>query len=240
MSWPPNSFEQQVYLAQSNAEWRLWLKRLDSESDNLRAALGFTIERGDAEAAMRLGRIMGWFWGRHGLLSEGRARWSDVLALAPNRDGQQARVRAEALTAAGGLAFQQGDSEAARAHWMASLEIFRELADRYEIACTLMTLGQLALQQQKYSEGRALCEQSLVLFQELNDKRGIGLALTFLGLDAWGHGDYVRAVDLLTESLDLARERQSWWSIAPNLRCLAWSRGGEAIMRQHWRCTPSN
>src|SRR5262249_22697807 len=42
-------------------EQETWLNRLESEHDNLRAALEWSVERGEMEAALRLGGAMGWF-----------------------------------------------------------------------------------------------------------------------------------------------------------------------------------
>ena len=39
-----------------------WIERLQQEQDNLRAALGWLLERGEAEMALRLSAALWWFW----------------------------------------------------------------------------------------------------------------------------------------------------------------------------------
>src|SRR5262249_49025769 len=82
------------------------------EQDNLRAALLWAIQRGDAEAGLRVAVVLAHIWYMQGHYSEGRARLAELLALrsadiAPD-------VQASALTWAGHLAYCQGDLKTAQ------------------------------------------------------------------------------------------------------------------------------
>jgi predicted ATPase/DNA-binding XRE family transcriptional regulator len=48
-----------------------WLDRLEAENDNLRAAIGWSLEAGDSEVALRLVAELWWFWYKRGYVSEG-------------------------------------------------------------------------------------------------------------------------------------------------------------------------
>jgi predicted ATPase len=74
-----------------------WLERLEAENDNLRAAIGWSLERGDAEMALRLVAELWWFWYRRGHLSEGR-RWLEE-ALGKSASPVSARAEARRLDA---------------------------------------------------------------------------------------------------------------------------------------------
>jgi predicted ATPase len=68
------------------------LGRLETEHDNIRAALSWLLESGEAELGLRLGATLLWFWSARGYWSEG-ARWLEE-ALAKD-------VAAEPATRAG-------------------------------------------------------------------------------------------------------------------------------------------
>lgn len=52
-----------------------WLDLLDANSDNLRAALAWSIDAGDVDVALRLVADLGWFWEIRGHWDEGK-RWA--------------------------------------------------------------------------------------------------------------------------------------------------------------------
>src|SRR5206468_2530860 len=82
-----------------------WLDRLEREHDNLRAALGWSVESGEAETALRIGGALWRFWHVRGHLREGRQRMEAVLAM-PGAV-LHTLVRARALNGAGALAHDQ-------------------------------------------------------------------------------------------------------------------------------------
>ena len=87
-----------------------WLERLDTEHNNIRAALGWYSDH-DLPAALRLAAAMSAFWSLRGHHTEGRQRLGELLRLVP--DGSMTRV--SALNGAAWLAIDQGGyAEAAR------------------------------------------------------------------------------------------------------------------------------
>src|SRR5262249_44739930 len=82
-----------------------WLQRLEEEHDNLRAALEWSRESGEAEAGLRLGGALGDFWWRHGYWSEGRGGLTALLAM--SGASERTAGGAQALHAAGPLGQRQ-------------------------------------------------------------------------------------------------------------------------------------
>ena len=179
-----------------------WLDRLEREHDNLRAALGWALERDAAEPALRLAGALAEFWWSHGHPSEGR-RW---LAAALDRDGTApASARAKALHAAGWLATFQGDYPRATAALEQSLVLYQERGDERGIIRCLSTLGVVAQHQGDYERSQGLLEEALARARAVGDTIGMAIALNNLGYLAVEQGDGARAARLLEESVALSR-----------------------------------
>jgi predicted ATPase/DNA-binding SARP family transcriptional activator len=208
------------------AEQEVWLRRLETEHENLRAALAWSrAEAKGAETELRLAGELWRFWEVHGHYSEGRAYLSE--ALDRKRAGGRTKARARALNGAGVLASYQGDYGAARALLEESLAISRELEDKQGIAWPLHHLGLMASRQGDYGAARALHEECLAIWRELEDKQGIGWTLHQLGSVAREQGEYGAARALYEESLAISRELEDKQGIAWSLNDL-----GLVISRQ--------
>jgi predicted ATPase len=204
----------------SGREAGAWLERLETEHDNLRAALEWSGQY-EPEGALRLAGALWRFWMGQGCLGEGRERLGAALRGAERRaELRRSGMRAAALDAAGVLAYQQGDYTASRSLLEESLALFRELEDKGGIALCLTHLGLLAYFQGDYTASRSLLEESLAMLSELGDRKGMGLALNALGRVAYEQGDYVAARSLPAESLTIFRETGHQWGIAASLDSL--------------------
>ena len=59
-----------------------WLPRSRLEHENFDAALGWSLDSGDAEGALRLAATLGWYWYRTGFVAHGRALLERALQMA--------------------------------------------------------------------------------------------------------------------------------------------------------------
>ena len=195
-----------------------WLDRLETEHDNVRAALAQSIAtRGDNESGLRLASVFSRFWLVRGYLAEGRGWLSRLLAATAAGD---LSTRAKALNWAGVLAWKQGDYPAAHALYELCLAIRRELDDRRGIGAVLNNQGLLAYEQGDYRTARALHEQSLAIDRELGDRWGIAVSLIHLGSLAMMQGDYRPARALYEEGLAVFRELGDRGHVANAIRSL--------------------
>jgi predicted ATPase/class 3 adenylate cyclase len=88
-----------------------WFDRTESELDNFRTALAWSLGDGDPALGLRLGAALSRFWEVRGHWSEGLGWLEDALAGAPDaEDG----LRGRGLVAASFLAFYRGRLESAR------------------------------------------------------------------------------------------------------------------------------
>ncbi|MFE5556769.1 BTAD domain-containing putative transcriptional regulator [Streptomyces sp. NPDC056544] len=108
-------------------EQRGWLRRLDSEGLNLRAALDAAVAAGAAGAALRLVNASAWYWFLRGRIGEARTALGSALACAAAAGGQDgpavagARARLAAFAVLGGDdSLLGGDFEGAdpRGRWL--------------------------------------------------------------------------------------------------------------------------
>ena len=211
------------------AQQAVWLEQLEQEHENLRAALNWFLEQGEATSALRLCAAIWWFWSVRGHVSEGRNFLERALAvgasLAGTLYGGQTQVatvvRAKALNAAGMLALNQDDYDAGEALCAESLALFRELGDKQGMALTLYRLGLLAWWKCQYTAARSLEEEALALYREMGDKGGAADPLLILSDLALVQGNYTGARSLAQESLALFREVGDRWGLAYALLHLA-------------------
>ena len=115
-----------------------WLDRLSVEHDNLRAALAWAVESGDAEIAHRLVAASWRFWQFRGHVGEGRARAAEVLAM-PGADSATT-WRMRGLEAAGSLEWWGADVPRADALYQAQLDVARAIGDERGTADALFNL----------------------------------------------------------------------------------------------------
>ncbi len=114
-----------------------WLTRLETEHENLRAALDWTAVH-DPDTALRMAANLWRFWYSRGHLSEGRVRLQQVLA-ANQKSGSA--ERAAVLHGAAVLASVQGDVVDAKSMANESLQICKLRDDPYGMANAYNTLA---------------------------------------------------------------------------------------------------
>jgi hypothetical protein len=161
-----------------------WLDRLETEHDNLRAALTrFTAREENQEQvdkAVRLAAALARFWNYRGHVYEQRT-WLVGLA---RRLGPPTAARAEVLARA---VFTLGSdfADARRMH-AEMLAIARQLGDRRRIYGALSSLASLESDPMR---ARALAQESLAIARELGDRQGMADVLYQLGQMAQLVGD---------------------------------------------------
>jgi predicted ATPase/DNA-binding SARP family transcriptional activator/DNA-binding CsgD family transcriptional regulator len=179
-----------------------WLERLETEHDNMRAALAWSVEGGDAEQGLRLAGALAWFWGVRGHHTEGRRWLEELLGKAP---AAPITARAKALVGAGQLMELYGDYKRAEIITKERLRLYQELGDRKNIARSRADLGWIALAQGDLKRTRTLTE-SLVRNQESKASDVHGRRLETLGWLAWDQGDLERGQSLLEDGLEMRRK----------------------------------
>jgi len=175
--------------------------RLEAEHENLRVALGWSLEQQEAETAAQIGAAIFRFWLLRGYMSEGRS----FLERALSGFSEKNAVRAQVLNVAAILASLQDDYQTARTLVEESLQLSREQALSKQTGYALYILGRLSRLEGNYAGAVTYFEESVALFRALGQKHDIALVLSGLGLTVLYLGEYERAAAFCEESLALAR-----------------------------------
>ncbi len=179
--------------------------RLALEQDNLRAAMTWAVDAGEAQIGLRLASSIWRFWQRRGQLREGREWLDRLLALAGA--ASVPAVHAKALTAAGGVAYWQGD-QAMHRYYGDALAIYRSLDDARGIADSLQNLGFATMLSRGSTadgmdEAGRLFEESLVRYRELGDELNIASVIGVIGYSRMMTGRLDEARAAINQALEL-------------------------------------
>jgi predicted ATPase/DNA-binding SARP family transcriptional activator len=210
-----------------NASPRLWHDRAEAEHDNLRAALAWALQQGDAEQVAWLAINLWWFWDLRGYLVEGTEWLSAVLQFG---DRASSPARSNALQAAALLAVQTGNCDRAEMLAQECLELSQTLSDQASIAHSFNVLGLVAWRREDYARAQDWHSQALALFREIHEEALACTLLSNLGLDALGFGDIERAAALCDESIDAGRKLGPIWQLSNALA----KRGTIAIYQEDY------
>ncbi len=200
-----------------------WSNRLELEHDNLRQALEWSLEQGEAEPALRLAAALHYFWWIRGYYNEGQ-RWLEAaLQLAGNTPRLHSSLwRARALLALSWIKKSQGDYVGALATAEDGLRISRELVDRRSTAFALYLKGSLMFDRMNPTINRPIVEESLSICLAIGDKWIMGCCLHHLAEIAIEE-KYPEGRVLFEKSVAVYRETGDKLILTYPLVTLAWT-----------------
>jgi non-specific serine/threonine protein kinase len=210
-----------------------WLARLETEHENLRAALDAA---DDPALRLRLSCALCRFWAFRGYWREGRGRLERAIAAGDDRDAD--RLRATALYWIGRFAEFQGDYAGAAEPAEQSLVVWRALGDREGLMRSLHLAAALLLQQGRIEESVSLARECLRTGHEVGDLNTIGAAANLLGKIYNRQGDYVAATEWYERSFEALRavgRTESISGVLHNLGESARYRGDVEEARRRYR-----
>jgi predicted ATPase/DNA-binding CsgD family transcriptional regulator len=197
----------------ANQGW--WLNLVEIEHDNIRAALRWLHERGEAERGLRLAGTMRRFWDTRDYTTEGRAQLVSMLAL-PGVADHPAPL-AKALGALGELALWLADPDAAEANFERALELWREMENRREIIGALVWLGYTALERNDLAKADAYAGEAVALARQTNDRHGEAMANWVHAMSLWSRGQRNEAERILLASyatmIELEDRSNALWAL---------------------------
>ena len=197
-----------------------WLQRLERDHDNLRGALSWSREDGDAELGLRIGAALWRFWRMHNHLAEGTRLLEALLQLG---EAAPPSLRTRALLGASRLALDEGDLGGSVASAEEALAAARTSGAAREVAAASENLGVTLFVTGARTRAVALLEDSIIRFRALGDPTGTAEALNNLGNVLVDIGETARATELLEEALALHRDAENAWGIEFVLHTLGYA-----------------
>ena len=212
--------------AASRATWRT---ALETDHDNIRAALRHSLDTRNAATALQLCAALWRFWFERGYLSEGRLWLNESLAASH----EPSRERALALNGNGVLAHYQGDYDRAEELCLDALELFRDLGDATGVAEAQTGIGLVRRTRGLTDEAELFFREALSVYEDLEDEEGVARALDRLAMNRVVAGDMDGARPLFERSLGLFRRLGDPHGIALGLYGLSVARpaGSHAAAR---------
>lgn len=193
-----------------------WLKKLESDKDNLRKALRWNLNH-DVESALRQAAALRRFWETRGYLTEGRSWLSDVLA--KTKDTQSLNYL-KANYALGVLTHRQKGLSEAQKYFDESEISARQLGNKTILADAINYQAGAAWSKGNLDHAQKLLNDSIEIKRELGDKRGVAVSLSNLGLLAKNQNNLDLAKALYTESLEISKQLIDKSRIALSLKNL--------------------
>jgi non-specific serine/threonine protein kinase len=200
-----------------------WADRLETEHDNVRAALAWLTATGELAAGLRLVAVLWPFWFLRGHLTEGRGWLERALVWSA---GARTIERVKVLNGAASMAVWQGDEPQAAAWCDESLALAREIGFKFGAANALLILGHAALPAGDHARATRMHEAALAIVRELGDAEPMfrttaSALLGNLADVALSAGDHARAERLAGEALALQNDLGYAWGAAHSLFTLA-------------------
>ncbi|MEZ4736315.1 MAG: LuxR C-terminal-related transcriptional regulator [Caldilineaceae bacterium] len=185
------------------AEQQQWLDRLETEHDNLRAALLWSLDQPGDETALRMAGALWQFWFARGYMGEGlqwlqRALGQEAVSATP--------TRANAAGGAAILAAYLGHYHEAAQAAETSLALCRQLHVPPGISAALNGLAFISGMTGAHPKAATLTKESVAIGRALDAPAILTQALYYQALTAWLAGDYAIAQGAIEEGGRLCRQ----------------------------------
>jgi predicted ATPase len=170
------------------------LAGMAEERDNLRAAVRFAVEAGDAALGLAFAQPLGTFFVLSGDMDEATTTIDAILAIPRGEAPSLARMRA--LEAAGTTAYYGGDRERPRHMYRAQLEMAQALGDRKGIADARWNLFFTVFGPRDWEPALRELDEIEAAYRELGDERALARTM-------WARSTRLAAARRRTEAIEV-------------------------------------
>jgi predicted ATPase/DNA-binding XRE family transcriptional regulator len=211
-----------------------WLDRLEADNGNMSAAIGRSLEAGDALTVARFGWALGMYWVMRLRQGEGRLWMEQVVSSSDLPAKMRGRIRWALSVCMYGF----GDDRRLQRLAEEGVVLSREARDRFGEGLALGIHGFAALQLGELDQATRLLEESLEIFREQRDAWASAHVLNHLAVVPLRQEDYPRAVGYAEEALALTHRTGDRFAANISLNLLAqaaWASGEHRLADRYLR-----
>jgi len=196
---------------------QLWFDWLETENDNIRAALAWALEQQRIEAGMRIGTALYSFWQTRAYIREGYTWYERFLH--QTDDSVPLAVHVKALTWSSVMASFLGDAVTATARGQEAVALCESAGEEGKplLAVALIGVASGAKVAGDYQTTYMMGERLIEVYRDLGDLVSLGISIMIQGETALALGKPKTAQLLLEESMILARTAGDKYRIAMTL-----------------------
>lgn len=181
-----------------------WTRGGEIEQDNFRAALEWSLARGEHAQALRMLAALWSYWWYAGHLDV--RDWLERALADP--DGADDPARWEALTALALKYEEEGDGEGAERLASEALDMAERVGNEHAVAFSRMVLGIRVLGRGERERAHGLLAAALAQAEALGDRMGMGTCHHDLGWIAMGEADQAAAKAHFERAVELSRHEE--------------------------------
>jgi predicted ATPase/transcriptional regulator with XRE-family HTH domain len=196
---------------------REFLSHMETEVDNLRAAIDWVARR-DPALEMQILAYMLPFWNTGRYMHEG---WRWIELRLPHIKPECTTQYGDFLHGLGHLYWKQGDFAKAQTYAEESVTLWRHLENPFRLGWTLNLLAGILMSRSDYAAARVVAEEQLEIMRKLEKPYYMACALRILSEVMITHGNDTQAHTLRDESVVLLREVNNPLSMSQALTELA-------------------
>jgi len=182
-------------------EQAFWIRALEEEHDNLRAALSYGVLNRLA-TTLELTACLGRFWFARGYFSEGLMQIERCIQALPDLSGV---ALAKSFNVAGNLAWRSRDLPRAQSFYEMARAEFQRQDDRSGYANALSNLGLIHGDLGNFELAETMHVEALAIRTIANDQFGMANSANNLGVLAWRRGDLNDALRYYQQGIELRR-----------------------------------
>lgn len=207
--------------ALGGAQQQQMLREIETEIENIRAALRWAVEQRHAPQIARAMDSLWFFYDTRSWYQEGERAFGSAAAAFESEVERLPVLYGGLLARQGSMYYSLNQPERAEALLNHAVALLEPTGDKAALAFALLKLGETA-QRVRHMSGEPLFRRALELYQELGDQGWVAYTLNWLMTFPFIRRDFPETLRMIQESLALSRAVGNEWGVGQSLERMTW------------------